>query len=94
MTESVETPPSFQESEDLAWQYFHNAFGVHAEFLYHKNNYTAIQVCHSFFGFLPSPPSHIAKLQIAPSFCTIYQNRPFGPFKAGASGNRECFGTF
>jgi hypothetical protein len=46
-----------------------------------------------FYGFLPSPPLHIAELPIPPSFCTIYQNRPFDLFKAGASGNRECLGT-
>jgi hypothetical protein len=43
MTDSVESPSSFQDSENVAWQYFHNAFSVHTELLYHNSNLTAIQ---------------------------------------------------
>ena len=29
----------------MAWQYFQNAFSVQTDLLYHKSNFTAIQVC-------------------------------------------------
>lgn len=44
MTESIENPCSFQDSENVAWQYFYNAFSVHTDLLYHRSNFTAIQV--------------------------------------------------
>jgi hypothetical protein len=52
MTESIESPSSFQDSENVAWQYFYNAFGVHTELLYHKDNYIAIEVSHCLTIFL------------------------------------------
>lgn len=50
MTESVESPSKFQDSENAAWQYFHNAFGVQSELLYHKNYLIAIQACRMFLS--------------------------------------------
>jgi hypothetical protein len=61
MTESVESPSSFQDSENVAWQYFQNAFSVHMDLLYHKSNFTAIQArpypisFSSLFLSLPPP---------------------------------------
>lgn len=59
MSESVESPLNFQDSENVAWQYFQNAFSVHTELLYHKSNFTAIQVrpCSISISSPGSPPS-------------------------------------